>query len=212
MESKDTSWELAEISQELMAISNDALLYCKDRFDIERFRQVRDVAARLLSMSTDGITPQKAQELFEECEGYQTPRIDTRAAVFNENDEVLLVKDYDGKWALPGGWCEYNMTIMENTVKEAREEAGIEVEPQRLVAAHSNRKHNNPKSYFYITRFFVLCRYISGEYVPNEETSEARYFSVDELPEDLNDHKSSPEQIRLCLEALHEKNWNPKID
>ena len=104
------------------------------------------------------------------------------------------------------------MSIMENTVKEAREEAGIKVEPWRLVAAHSNRKHNNPKSYFYITRFFVLCRYISGEYASNEETSEARYFSVDELPSDLNDHKSSAAQIRLCLKAAHEKEWVPDID
>ena len=212
MENNDISWRLTEISQELMAISNDALLYCKDRFDIERFRQVRDLAAELLSLSAEGITAQDAKKLFEDCEGYQTPRIDTRAAVFNEKDEVLLVKDYDGKWALPGGWCEYNMSIMENTVKEAREEAGIKVEPWRLVAAHSNRKHNNPKSYFYITRFFVLCRYISGEYASNEETSEARYFGVDELPSDLNDHKSSADQIRLCLKAAHEKEWVPDID
>lgn len=204
--------ELAEISQELMAIANDALLYCKDRFDSERFRQVREVAARILAISAENITPVDALKLFEENDGYQTPKIDTRAAIFNEKEEVLLVRDYDGKWALPGGWCEYNRTIMENTVKESREEAGVEVEPVRLVAAHSNRKHNNPKSYFYIIRFFVLCRYKEGEFRENEETSDARYFNVDELPSDMNDHKSSPEQIRLCLEALRAKEWVPVID
>jgi ADP-ribose pyrophosphatase YjhB (NUDIX family) len=204
--------ELVEISHELMAIANDALLYCKDPFDTERFKQVRSIAAKLLEMSCEGITKEQAQEIFEENDGYQTPKIDTRAAVFNEREQVLLVKDYDGKWALPGGWCEYNSTIMENTVKEAREEAGIEVEPVKLVAAHSNRHHNNPNSYFYITRFFVLCRYKSGEFISNDETSEARYFSVDELPQDINDHKSSPAQIRLCLEALHADDWCPDID
>lgn len=212
MENNDTSGRLTEISQELMAVANDALLYCKDKFDTERFKQVRTLAAELLSLSAEGITKQQAQELFEDCEGYQTPRIDTRAAVFNDRDEVLLVKDYDGKWTLPGGWCEYNMSIMENTIKEAREESGIKVEPFRLVAAHSNRKHNNPKSYFYVTRFFILCRYISGEYKKNEETTEARYFSVDNLPSDLNGHKSSASQIRLCLEAWHAKEWVPDID
>ena len=204
--------ELVNISQELMAISNDALLYCKDRFDAERFREVRKIAARILELSAENITADDALKLFEENEGYQTPKMDTRAAIFNEKDEILLVRDYDGKWALPGGWCEYNSTIMENTVKEAREEAGIEVEPVKLVAAHSNRHHNNPNSYFYITRFFVLCRYKSGEFISNEETSEARYFSVDELPQDINDHKSSPAQIRLCLEALHTDDWCPDID
>lgn len=204
--------ELVNISHELMAIANDALLYCKDRFDIERFKQVRDAAAKLLSISADDIGMAEAKELFEKEEGYQTPKIDTRAAVFNEKDEVLLVKDYDGKWALPGGWCEYDTTIMENTVKEAWEEAGIKVEPIKLVSAHSNRKHNNPKSFFCIIRFFVLCAYKDGEFTPNEETSDARYFSVDALPEDINDHKSSPEQIRLCLKALHDEYWKPDID
>ena len=129
--------------------------------------------------------------------------------------DLVLAKDRlfnDGKWAMPGGWCEYNTTIMENTVKEAREEAGLVVEPVRLVAAHSNRKHNNPKSFFYITRFFVLCNVTGGEFKPNEETTDARYFDVDSLPSDLNDHKSSPEQIRLCLEALRAKSWEPVID
>ena len=204
--------ELVEISHELMAIANDSLLYCKDRFDIERFKQIRTIAAKLMEMSVDGISKEQAQEIFEENDGYQTPKIDTRAAIFNDKEQVLLVKDYDGKWAMPGGWCEYNTTIMENTVKEAREEAGLVVEPVRLVAAHSNRKHNNPKSFFYITRFFVLCNVTGGEFKPNEETTDARYFDVDSLPSDLNDHKSSPEQIRLCLEALRAKSWEPVID
>lgn len=204
--------ELVEISHELMAIANDSLLYCKDRFDIERFKQVRQIAARILALSSEGITVEQAQELFEENEGYQTPKIDTRAAIFNEVGQVLLVKDYDGKWAMPGGWCEYNTTIMENTIKEAREEAGLDVKPVKLVAAHSNRKHNNPKSFFYITRFFVLCEVTGGEFKPNEETTDARYFDVDALPSDLNDHKSSPEQIRLCFDALRTENWSPVID
>lgn len=195
-----------------MAIANDSLLYCKDRFDIERFKQIRTIAAKLMEMSVDGISKEQAQEIFEENEGYQTPKIDTRAAIFNDKEQVLLVKDYDGKWAMPGGWCEYNTTIMENTVKEAREEAGLVVEPVRLVAAHSNRKHNNPKSFFYITRFFVLCNVTGGEFKPNEETTDAKYFDVDSLPSDLNDHKSSPEQIRLCLEALRANSWEPVID
>ncbi len=204
--------ELIEISQELMAIANDALLYTKDRFDAERFRQVRKIASRILGIAAYNIEPEDALKLFEENEGYQTPRIDTRAAIFNDKEQVLLIRDYDGKWALPGGWCEYNMTIMENTVKEAKEEAGLDVVPVRLVAAHSNKWHNNPKSYFYITRFFVLCEVQGGHFEANDETTEARFFDIDDLPKDLNDHKNNPDQIRLCLEALRSDNWSPRID
>ena len=204
--------ELVNISQELMAISNDALLYCKDRFDAERFREVRKIAARILELSAENITADDALKLFEENEGYQTPKMDTRAAIFNEKDEILLVRDYDGKWALPGGWCEYNSTIMENTVKEAREEAGIEVEPVRSCAAHSNRAQQPEVVFLH----HEILRPVRGtnraKFKANDETTEARYFSVDELPKDINDHKSSPAQIRLCLEALHADDWCPHID
>lgn len=212
MESTDSTQKLIDISQELMAIANDALLYTKDQFDAQRFLRVREIAAQILDLSADKITPADALKLFEDNEGYQTPRIDTRAAVFNEKDEILLIKDYDGKWALPGGWCEYDRTIMENTVKEAREEAGLDVRPVKLVAAHSNKWHNNPKSFFYITRFFILCERIGGEFKENDETSASAYFDVDNLPSDLNDHKCSAEQIRLCRKALHYDNWKPDID
>ncbi len=212
MEEQNTLSELTDISRRLMAISNDALLYTKDRFDRERFLEVRSIAARILEMSAEGITKEWAEELFEENEGYQTPKIDTRAAVFNEKDEVLLVRDYDGKWALPGGWCEYDLTIMENTVKEASEEAGIDVKPVKLVAAHSNKRDRAPKSYFYITRFFILCEKTGGQFRENSETTDARYFPVDSLPDDLNDHKSSADEIRLCLSALHDDDFEPDID
>ena len=208
----NSAQEIIDISHELMAIANNALLYAKNPFDIEHFTQVRNIAARLLSISADGMTPRQAQELFEDNEGYQTPKIDTRAVIFNEKEEVLLVKDYDGKWALPGGWCEYNLSIAENTVKEAKEEAGLDVRPVRLVAAHSNRWHNNPKSYFYIIRFFMLCEATGGGFTENIETTGSGYFALDELPEPLNDHKNSPEQLRLCLEAFRSGDWIPQID
>ena len=204
--------ELVEISHELMAIANDALLYCKDPFDTERFKQVRSIAAKLLEMSCEGITKEQAQEIFEENDGYQTPKIDTRAAVFNEREQVLLVKDYDGKWALPGGWCDRDQTIFSNTVKEAKEEAGLDVEPYLLVAAHSHYKHNNPKSFFSVVRFFVLCSVRGGSFRENDETTESRYFPVDALPEDINFHKSNPNQIRLCLKARHSEHWVTEFD
>ena len=56
--------ELTQISQELMAIANDALLYCKDKFDAERFREVRKIAARILEYSAENITADDALKLF----------------------------------------------------------------------------------------------------------------------------------------------------
>ncbi len=203
---------LTDLSRELHALASGGMLYTKDRFDKERFERIRDIAAEILAMDVEGLPTEKAAELFTQNDGYQTPKCDTRAVIFNDRDEVLMIKDYDGKWALPGGWCDHDQTIFTNTIKEAYEEAGLDVEPYLLVAAHSHRKHNNPKSFFSVIRFFVLCNVRGGEFRANDETTECAYFAVDRLPEDINDHKSNPEQIRLCLEAKHADHWVTLFD
>ena len=135
-----------------------------------------------------------------------------------ENDalKILMVERSEEPFAnmpaLPGVFVGINETLDEAAVRGIREEAGLDVEPVKLVAAMSNRKHNNPKSYFYITRFFMLCEVKGGQFEANEETSEARYFDVDDLPSDLNDHKSSEAQIRLCLDAWRDRSLPPVID
>ncbi|GET10144.1 hypothetical protein SN10121_06340 [Ligilactobacillus agilis] len=57
--------------------------------------------------------------------GYQTPKLDTRAAIFKD-DKILLVHENDGSWSLPGGWVEVNLSLKENTLKEIKEETGLD--------------------------------------------------------------------------------------
>jgi ADP-ribose pyrophosphatase YjhB (NUDIX family) len=42
-----------------------------------------------------------------------------------------------GRWTLPGGWADVNQTAAENVVKEALEESGFNVEPERLALCAS---------------------------------------------------------------------------
>lgn len=66
----------------------------------------------------------KVKELFCDEVGYQTPKLDTRVAIFRE-DKILLVKENNGTWSLPGGWVDVNVSVKENTIKEVKEEAGL---------------------------------------------------------------------------------------
>ncbi len=202
--------DIVNLAHELQAISAAGLTYSIERFDIERYERIRDIAAALIcSVSDEPI--EKVKHIFESDADYQTPKISTRAAIFNDRDEVLLVKDFDGKWVLPGGWCDYNQTIMSNTVKEVMEEAGLQVEPYCLVGIFDNQKRPYPQSYFHAENAFVLCRVISGEFRENDETTESGYFSLDNLPE-LNVRKTDERELRMCLEAYLADNWDPYID
>ncbi|MBR2523353.1 MAG: NUDIX hydrolase N-terminal domain-containing protein [Clostridiales bacterium] len=202
---------IRDISRRLHAMASTGKLYSKDKFDIERYNEILDIAADMLSHEIREMDKEEIKGLFEENDGYPTPKCDLRIAVFDDDDRILMVKDYDGKWTLPGGWCEYDHTLRENAIKEVMEESGIKVEPLRLVAVVDHKRNNNPNSFFCSYKFIVLCKPLGGEFVPNIETTEARYFPLDGLPE-FNEHKCNRAQIGLCLEAKHAEHWECVFD
>lgn len=201
---------IIEHAHELQALAAAGLTYTSEKFDIERYERIRAIAAEMISSVSDEPI-EKVKHIFESDADYQTPKLSTRAAIFNDKAEVLLVKDFDGKWVLPGGWCDYNQTIMSNTVKEVSEEAGLVVKPYRLVGIFDNQKRPFPHSYFQAKNAFVLCRVISGEFHENEETTESGYFSLDDLPE-MNIRKTDDRELRLCYEAYKADHWEAIVD
>ncbi|GAY78986.1 ADP-ribose pyrophosphatase [Sporolactobacillus inulinus] len=94
----------------------------------------------------------------------------------------MLVKENNGTWSLPGGWVDVDQSIKSNTKKEVKEEAGLDVEPVRIIAVHDRNAHNRPRYAYGICKVFVQCRRIGGQFQANSETTESRCFALDELP------------------------------
>lgn len=44
-----------------------------------------------------------------------TMKFDARAAVF-KGDKILLVKENNGTWSLPGGWVDVGLSVRERTL------------------------------------------------------------------------------------------------
>ena len=143
--------------------------------------------------------------------GYQTPKLDTRAAVFRDG-KILLVHEKNGTWALPGGWCDVDQSIASNTVKEVREETGLDVTASRLIAMQDWRRHNRCNLPYGIIKTFVLCEPVGGAFRKNSETTETRYFAPDELPQALATEKTTQEQILLCFRAAADPAWQTVFD
>jgi len=202
---KITAWAV-----ELQAMAQTALYYCKDKFDIERFQRIRDISAEMMSFKTD-LPIEKIKNLFCGDEGYQTPKIDTRGAVF-DGEKILLVQESDGRWTLPGGWCELNQSPAEGIAKEVFEEAGLKVSVDKLVAVHDRNKRNAQTYIFGVAKFFFLCSNLGGEFQKNIETVAAKYFAEDELPTDLANEKCTAEQIKLCFKAHRAEVWETVFD
>ncbi|MEA3345992.1 MAG: NUDIX domain-containing protein [Chloroflexota bacterium] len=101
------------------------------------------------------------------------------ALIFEGDYHVLLGRrrDYD-IWNLPGGGLRHDETVTEGIVREVREETGLVVEVDRLVGVYSKPYKNEVALTF-------QCRQVDGELQPTEEAAEWRYFSVDDLPQEL---------------------------
>src|SRR5690554_3951423 len=112
-----------QYAKRLQAIAQAGLEYSKDKYDIERFQEIRNISIDIMENYTD-LETEKIRDFFASEKGYQTPKIDARAAIF-KNDEILLVKEkIDGLWSMPGGWADIGLSLRENIIKESLEEAG----------------------------------------------------------------------------------------
>jgi len=163
---------------EIQAIAQNGLTYVKDVYDKERYERLREISAEMLSMKT-GISIEKVKTLFCNEEGYQTPKIDTRAAIF-KNDKILLVHEKNGTWSLPGGWVDVLESIRMNTIKEVKEEAGLNIDVEKVIAIQDRNQHNLPIYAYGICKVFLLCHEIDGSFVENNETIGFDYFTLEQ--------------------------------
>lgn len=192
----------------IQSIAQAGLQYGKDPYDKERYEELRRIAAEMIAEKTD-ISVEKVYGLFCNETGYQTPKVDTRAAVFVD-DKILLVHENNGTWSLPGGWCDVDQSIASNTEKEVKEEAGFTVKAEKLIAVQDWRKHNVTNYAYGVVKAFVMCRYESGNFEENIETTEIAFFGKDEIPDHLAVEKCTREQILMCFEA-YEKPEMPTL-
>lgn len=127
-----TNRTLLEQARELQALAQTGLMYCKDPFDRERYERIRAMAVDMLSTQVDAPAGQVSRLL---SAGYPTPKLDTRAAIFDEEGRILMTHENSGEWSLPGGWVDENQSIRSNAVKEVKEETGLDVRGERLRGA-----------------------------------------------------------------------------
>lgn len=205
MDKKWLAW-----AKELQSIAQAGLEYSKDKFDIERFQRIRDLSIEIMGQYTD-LDHSKIKSLFANEEGYQTPKVDVRAAIFKDNKILLVREQVDNKWSMPGGWADIDLSLQENIVKESMEESGARVAPKRVIAVLDRNKHMDDSYPYSVYKIFVECDYIDGEHQENIETIESNFFDIDHLP-DLSAGRNTKEQIEMCFRAKSEEFFETIFD
>lgn len=194
----------------IQGIAQAGLAYGRDAYDKERYEQLRSIAAEMVAEKTE-VSEDRIRDLFCNEEGYQTPKVDTRGAVFRDG-KILLVHENNGTWSLPGGWCDVDQSVASNVIKEVKEETGLTVFAERLIAVQDWRKHNVCNYVYGVVKVFVLCQEVGGSFAENIETTGIQYFGRNELPDQLAVEKTTADQILLCFEAYGDPNWMTRFD
>ena len=198
--------ELITLAQRIRALSQTGLTYAQNGYEIERCNDLITISDRITSLVT-GIDESEINACYTLVKEYTTPKVDIRAVIFNEKDEVLLVREkLDGRWAMPGGWSDVGFTPKEVVVKETKEETGLDVRAVRLLAVMDKRCHDHPVNPFYIYKIFILCEVLGGEFTETYDILDKGYFALDALPP-LSLDRILPEQIML----MNELRCNPSM-
>ena len=171
-----------EWTRRLQSVAQAGLTHAQNPYDLERYRDVRRVAAEIAAAGTAGDVD-AILAFFASQRGYPTPKVDVRAAAIVE-DQILLVKERDdGGWALPGGWADVGESAAEAAVRETREEAGVEVRPEKVIALYERERRGHPPHPEFSYKIFFACR-VCGVPEPRggRETLGAAFFAPGTLP------------------------------
>jgi len=169
-------------ARKVQAIAQTGLTFTQDPYDRERFLQLQALAAELVSAELE-IPLGQAKSFWKGDDGYATPKVDVRGALF-KGDQVLLVRERsDGKWTMPGGWVDVNDSPSDAVVREIFEESGYRAKALKLAALVDRNLHPHPPSVHHIYKLFFLCEITGGTPTISDETDGVEFFPVTALPE-----------------------------
>ncbi len=185
-------------TQRLQAIAQDGLTYSRDDYDLGRYERLRELAAEMLAAHSTG-TLEEARDLLVLETGPATPKVDVRAAVF-EDDRILLVKEPDeAGWSVPGGWADVGESASEAAARETLEESGFSVNPVRLLAAYDRDRHGHPPIAYHVYKLVYLCELLPEKRLTDVEARGVRFFGEREIP-DLSSTRVTRAQISRFFE------------
>jgi 8-oxo-dGTP diphosphatase len=128
---------------------------------------------------------------------YLDPKVAVGTIITDPDGRIVLVKraiepGY-GKWVFPGGYVDRGEEVTMAAIREAREEAGLDVRIDRLIGIYS-----------YAGRTPIIIVYaatmMAGELAVDEEGLEARWFTPSAIPWDDLAFLSTTEAIRDFLD------------
>lgn len=199
-----------EWTQKLQAIAQSGLTFSENPFDIERFKQIREIAAEIVA-SYAQVEHQYVLDLFAREVGYATPKIDVRGAVFHDNKILLVKEKFDGLWTLPGGYADIGESPSESVVKEILEESGYQTRAVKILAVYDRDRQGHTPFPYYMYKLMFHCELVGGSAATSIETDDVGFFAEDAIPK-LSLGRVLPHQITRMFEHYRNRDLPTDFD
>ena len=172
--------EMYETAGELRGVASTGLRFAENSYDRERYDHALSLSARLVA-ALEGRSPDEVREQYEDNLAHISPLLGAESAVFRDGSILLIKREDDGLWAMPGGPTEVGETWAESAERELLEEANLTGGATRLLAVFDSRlSGSRTKSHMYQALFLVDSN--DGEPAPGPETTDVGFFQERYLP------------------------------
>ena len=201
---------ILHVAGKLRALSNNGLRFAGDPYQTETFEEMLALCAELTAL-VDARPLERIRRHFFDDTRYVTPYTVVDTAVFDDGGRILLIRRKDnGRWALPGGWCEVNELPAEGAVREVWEETGCRVALSGCLGMFDNNYHGGGGLHHLYCLLFA-ARHVEGTPIVTRETLDIGWFSPQDLPWDVL-HGAHPTRIRFAFEWQEDPSLRPFYD
>lgn len=198
----DLRQSLYLIADEMRGMATLSRTFSANVYETERAHRMMELAAEVAALAEERPVAE-VRALFEAEPWHRaSPALGVNAAVFDTAGRVLLIQRQDnGRWALPGGIAEIGSTPAEAVLRELWEEAGLRGEVVRLLGIFDSRRwQSRSKVHMWHLTFLIECADLTP--VPGIESLDARFFPPDALPAEL--HSGHGPGIAATVAALRD--------
>jgi ADP-ribose pyrophosphatase YjhB (NUDIX family) len=199
-------------AREIQAIAQTGDHYALNDFQRARYSRLQEIAVEMVVANSD-LDSDIVRKEFRSQVGYTTPKVDVRGAVILD-DKLLLVREIiDNCWTMPGGWADVGESPRQSVEREVLEESGFSVRAVKIIGIYdANRFNEVPLTLSHAYKIIFLCEILGGVISTSNETSEANFYGLEEIPENLSYSRTHKKHIEAAFRAYRDPFFIPVFD
>ena len=134
----------------------------------------------------------KKGDLCPTCGRYYDRHIACDGLIVEDGKVLLILRGHNshkGRWAMIGGYLDWDETVEEAVVREVKEEIGVDTEIIKLFGVYSDPKRD-PGDLQNVAIVFIL-KLLTREFIlKKDEVLDLHWFPLNDLPEKMAfDHR-----------------------